>query len=70
MCFGGHDIPEQKPLPAAPTAVSTGDSESVKEAKEKDRKRQRAAAGFQQNILGGSTGLSDSNVGKKQLLGQ
>ena len=69
MCFG-PDVPETKPLPAAPTAASNGESEAVKDAKDKDKKRQRAAAGYQQNILGGSTGLSDSNVSKKQLLGQ
>lgn len=69
MCFS-PDVPETKPLPAAPTADSMATSEAMKEAKDKDKKRLRAAAGFQQNMLGGSVGLSDSNVGKKQLLGQ
>lgn len=69
MCLS-PDIPKPKPLPAAPTADNIGASDAVKDAKDKDRKRQRSAAGFQQNMLGGSTGLSDSNVGKKNLLGQ
>ena len=69
MCFG-PDVPETKPLPAAPTAASNGESEAVKDAKDKDRKRQRSMAGFQQNILGGPGGLSDTNIAKKKLLGQ
>ena len=69
MCLG-PDIPEQKPLPAAPTADNIGESEAMKNAKDKDRKRQRSMAGFQQNILGGPGGLSDTNIAKKKLLGQ
>jgi hypothetical protein len=70
MCFSKPKEPTVAPIAAAPTAVSTGESESMKETRNKDRQRQRAAAGYQQNILTGSTGVSDSgNVAKKTLLG-
>jgi hypothetical protein len=69
MCFSTPKVAATAPLPAAPTAVNTGDTEAMADAKDKDRKRQRAAAGYQQNILSGSQSMADSNVGKKQLLG-
>lgn len=67
MCFS--KTPEVKQVAPTPTATSIGESESATESKTKDRAKQRAAAGYQQNILSGSTGTSDANVSKKTLLG-
>lgn len=74
MCFdslfgGKTSTPTVQQVAPAPTAVSTGEDQAVKDARENDRKRQRAAAGFQNNILTGSTS-STGSVTKNQLLGQ
>lgn len=67
MCM--PKAPKVAPAAPAPTADNIGANEDVATNKEDERKRQRAAAGFQQNILSGSIGNSDANVSKKTLLG-
>ena len=68
MCLSSPKVSTPAVAPT-PTPTSVGESESVAEAKTKYRAKQRAAAGYQQNILSGSAGTSDSNVNKKTLLG-
>lgn len=68
MCFGS--TPKVKSTPPPPTAASTGEDTIIREARKKERERQRAMAGFQQNILGGSMAATDTTGTKKQLLGQ
>ena len=68
MCFSKPDPP--KPLPPAPTPVNIGENEAAKESREQSRKRQRAASGYQQNILTGDSGSALGSVSSKQLLGQ
>ena len=69
MCLSSPKVSTPAVMTVAPTPTSVGESESVAEAKTKYRAKQRAAAGYQQNILSGSAGTSDSNVNKKTLLG-
>lgn len=69
MCLSSQKVSSPDPIAPAPTAASVGTDESAADAKNKDRKKQRAAAGYQQNILSGSSGTSDANVSKKSLLG-
>ena len=65
MCLSSPKVSTPAVAPT-PTPTSVGESESVAEAKTKYRAKQRAAAGYQQNILSGSAGTSDSNVSKFQ----
>lgn len=67
MCFA--KTPKMDPIAATPTATNIGADEATTANKEKDRAKQRAAAGYQQNILSGATGTSDANVSKKSILG-
>ena len=68
MCFSSPKVSSPAPTPPTPTVASTGDAETTAENNDKERKRLRAAAGYQQNILSGTTGTS-SNSDKKSLLG-
>lgn len=63
MCFSTPKV-DNTPASPAPTVANTGDSETTAATNEAQRKKLRAAAGYQQNIL---TGTSDT--GKKSLLG-
>jgi len=66
MCFSK---PKVDPIAPSPTQTNIGAAEDMQQQNESNRKKQRSAAGYQQNILNGSTGLSDANVNKKVLLG-
>lgn len=69
MCFGS--TPKVEPIAPSPRQVDNSEAASMKEARDKDRKRQAAVAGYQQNILTGGSGLSDTGVDtKKKLLGE
>lgn len=56
------------PTPPTPTVANTGASETTADDNDAQRKKLRAAAGYQQNILSGSADTS-SNSDKKSILG-
>ncbi|MBP2652622.1 MAG: hypothetical protein H6Q73_191 [Firmicutes bacterium] len=70
MCFSTSVSSDSSDYSAAPTSVSTGDSETLQEEQEKQRKKLREANGYAKNIVAGTSSLSSSNVSKKSLLGE
>ena len=71
MCFSKPNI--EKPKATEPTIGTSIDDKDVSDEKERQRKRQRNAAGRNSTILtgGGESGLSGSaSTNNKTLLGQ
>lgn len=71
MCFSKPNI--EKPKATQPTIDTSIDDKDVSDEKERQRKRQRNAAGRSSTLLtgGGESGLSGSaNTNNKTLLGQ
>ena len=71
MCFSKPNI--EKPKVTQPTIQTSIDDKEVSDEKERQRKRQRGAAGRNSTLLtsGGESGLSGSaNTSNKTLLGQ
>lgn len=69
MCFAS--TPKAEPIAPAPRQVDNSEATAMKQATDKERKRQAAAAGFKANILTGGSGLSDAGTStKKKLLGE
>lgn len=71
MCFSKPKI--EKPKATQPTIDTSIDDKDVSDEKERQRKRQRNAAGRSSTLLtgGGESGLSGSaNTNNKTLLGQ
>lgn len=69
MCFSS--APKTEPIAPAPRQVDNSEATAMKQASDKERKRQQAAAGFKNNILTSGSGLADTGTStKKKLLGE
>lgn len=73
MCIGGAPkAPKVEPLPAPPAPAPKLADQAVQQAGESQRKRLRAAAGFESTIKAGAGGslLGSAEIASKSLLGQ
>ena len=70
MCFSTSVSGDSSDYSAAPTAVTTGDSETLAQEAAKARKKLKKANGYAKNIIAGTSALSSANVAKKNLLGE
>lgn len=68
---GGAAYPQPAPLPPAPAPVPTMADESVKRARDEEKKRAAAMAGYASTIATGGQGVTTpaATTAGKQLLG-
>jgi len=70
MCFSTSVSSDSTDYSAAPTTVTTGDSETLAEEAARARKKLKKANGYAKNIIAGTGTLAAANVAKKNLLGE
>lgn len=68
MCMFGGDAPQQAEKPPAPV---TEEEQAVVDSRDRERRRQMAAAGQKMTMVNGAQGVTGAApVATKQLLGQ